>query len=291
MVLCHAAQRTGLPDLQARLLNQTITRNRRAFRDMLSTAMDSESAVPLAVSEETIAMPGEVVGTISGNPPGGGTRRVVRLGSGVRYHDQSLVATKAGNVRKDPGRSKVWIAGNQKRYEPVTEDAVVGIVIEKHADEYRLDIRGTDTAILPALAFEGATKRNKPALAVGSSVYCRIATASKDMDIEASCIAPGSSQSWVSGETLYSELKGGNIVTVSTALARALRNTSSAVLAALETYMRFEVAIGANGRVWVKSDSIQNTIVLCLLIAKADEMPVDKWQAHAKQVLDKFKSA
>ncbi len=42
--------------------------------------------------------------------------------------------------------------------------------------------------LLPHLAFDGATKRNKPNLSVGALVYCRVAVANKDMDSELSCM-------------------------------------------------------------------------------------------------------
>jgi exosome complex component RRP40 len=251
--------------------------------------MTFETAVSLSKTAGTVAIPGDVIGTIDESASESGNRTVVRLGSGVTYVGQCLVATKAGTIAKDPRRSKVWIAGNQKRYEPAVEDAVVAIVIDRHAEEYRLDIRGTDTAVLSTLAFEGATKRNKPALNIGSALYCRITSATKDMDIEASCVEPGSSRSWVSGETLYGELKGGNLVTVSIALARSLQDKNSRILAELGSRMRFELAVGANGRIWLMSDSVRNTIILCLLVGKADEMSFTDWQGHAKKVLNNFK--
>ena len=47
------------------------------------------------------------------------------------------------------------------QYTPVVDDLVVGVVVDKHTENYRVDIGATHPAQLPALAFEGATKRNK----------------------------------------------------------------------------------------------------------------------------------
>jgi exosome complex component RRP40 len=246
----------------------------------------------MAVEAGYVVLPGDTVGTLENAPTGAaasGKRAVIRLGAGVEQRDRWLMATKAGEVLHDTRRSKVWVSGNQRRYEPVLEEAVIGVVTDRHAEEYRIDIRGTDTAMLPALAFEGATKRNKPSLVVGSSVYSRITLASKDMECEASCVEPGSSRSWVSGETLYGELKGGNVVDVSLRLSRELQADNSAVLSRLGAAVPFESAVGANGRVWIKSGSTRSNVLLCLLVSKADELPLDKWNEHVTRVLAQFR--
>lgn len=48
------------------------------------------------------------------------------------------------------------------------EEAVIGIIVEKHGENYVVDIGAPFSASLPVLAFEGATRRNRPNL----QVYC-----------------------------------------------------------------------------------------------------------------------
>jgi exosome complex component RRP40 len=264
------------------------------------------SAVTFVPSAGAIVVPGDVVATLADvpSPPAAGAggranpSNLVRLGTGVAVADApsssstvtTVIATKAGAARFDARRSKVWIDGNQRRrYDPVVGDAVVAIVTDRHAEEYRVDMAATDTATLPALGFEGATKRNKPALVVGSSVYCRITRASRHMECEASCVEPGSSRSWVTGETLYGELKGGNLVDVSLALAARLAAADSPILGTLGASIPFESAVGANGRVWIKSSSTRSTVLLCLLVAKADTLALDAWRQHVSRVLSQYK--
>jgi exosome complex component RRP40 len=43
---------------------------------------------------------------------------------------------------------------------------VIGIITHRHADGYRVDIGSAHSASLDALAFEGASKRNRPNLKV-----------------------------------------------------------------------------------------------------------------------------
>jgi exosome complex component RRP40 len=47
----------------------------------------------------------------------------------------------------------------------------LGTIIARHAEGYRVDIGSAQMAQLDALAFEGATKRSKPNLKVGSLSY------------------------------------------------------------------------------------------------------------------------
>jgi len=52
------------------------------------------------------------------------------------------------------------------QYVANADDMVVGTVIDKSGEHYRLDIGASHYARLGALAFEGATKRNKPNIPV-----------------------------------------------------------------------------------------------------------------------------
>lgn len=45
---------------------------------------------------------------------------------------------------------------------PVKGDQVIGIVTARAGDVFRLDVGGSEQASLSYLAFEGATKRNRP---------------------------------------------------------------------------------------------------------------------------------
>ena len=47
----------------------------------------------------------------------------------------------------------------------------MGVVTAKAGDIFRVDIGGSDQACLPYLAFEGATKRNRPDIKVCLVIY------------------------------------------------------------------------------------------------------------------------
>jgi exosome complex component RRP40 len=65
---------------------------------------------------------------------------------------------------------------------------VVGICIDRFYDSNSIDIGGPFPAVLPALAFEGATRRNRPNLNVGDLVYARVVSAPRDADPEIVCM-------------------------------------------------------------------------------------------------------
>ena len=87
-------------------------------------------------------------------------------------------------------------------------------------EAYKVALHGTQAAQLPQLAFDGASKRNKPALVSGDVVFCRVVTATPFCEPELSCaVASGPAKDWVTGESLYGQLKGGLLTPCSIQLA------------------------------------------------------------------------
>jgi exosome complex component RRP40 len=70
----------------------------------------------------------------------------------------------------------------------VRNEYVIGIVVSKSSETIKVDIGSSEYASLSWLAFENATKRNKPNVEIADLVYCRVLTGSKDMEPELVCI-------------------------------------------------------------------------------------------------------
>ena len=108
-----------------------------------------------------------------------------------------------------------------------------------------MNINGPRKATLNVLAFDGASKRNKPDLAVGALVYARVESTDKDLEAELTCKAPEGSankKDWVSGEAEYGELKGGGTtLRCSLGLSRSLMADDCPVLTALGSAVPFEI--------------------------------------------------
>eukprot|EP01006_Ploeotia_vitrea_P040541 TRINITY_DN66434_c11_g1_i1.p1 TRINITY_DN66434_c11_g1~~TRINITY_DN66434_c11_g1_i1.p1 ORF type:complete len:328 (+),score=150.82 TRINITY_DN66434_c11_g1_i1:45-1028(+) len=198
-----------------------------------------------------------------------------RIGAGVVRNASELMATRCGVLRRDKiggATRKVWVDATMRRYMPQVDDMVVGTVLERHKESYVLDIGSSHPARLPTLAFEGATKRNKPNIEVGSLVYARVEAANKDMEPELTCISPHIKKDWVTGESMFGELHGGYLFKCSLSLAHKLLDDECWVLQCLGSYMPFELAIGMNGRVWLNAETPLHIVIASNAILNSENM-------------------
>ena len=131
------------------------------------------------------------------------------------------------------------------------------------------------------LSLHWQTQDKAAYLAVGTLVYARVELASKHMDTELTCMADsGIKKDWMTGEAQFGKLVGGTTFECSHELARSLLQEDCPVLIALARYIKFEIAIGYNGWVWIDSQSPQHSIVVanaCLnseFMKKSDILPM-----------------
>lgn len=196
-------------------------------------------------------MPSDILDFLSVQDP---SNKVV-LGPGLRRETESIVASKSGVLRhRQP--NIYWLETHQKRYVPTRNDDVMGLVTSKAGDFFKVDIGASEQASLSYLAFEGATKRNRPRVVVGDVVYARLAVADYYMEPELVCVdSLGKSKG-------LGVLPEGFMFSVSLECARKLRTPEweNALYQRLGEYAPFEIAVGMNGRVWLKSKSTQQTV-------------------------------
>eukprot|EP00466_Bigelowiella_natans_P013948 jgi/Bigna1/89516/estExt_fgenesh1_pg.C_500116 len=193
-----------------------------------------------------------------------------RLGNGVvQNEDEKAVASRYGIVKRS-NNNRVWIDSYRKRYIASVGDWVLGVVTEKHSNDYRVDIGEDQDARLSMLSFEGATKRNRPNLELGSLVYCGVSTANKDMESELTCISPFTKKEWVTGQTLFGLLKGGYVFKCSLRLARSLISPRCHVLRSLGAVLKYELAVGMNGKVWVNASSVEEIVIISKIIVNSE---------------------
>ena len=65
---------------------------------------------------------------------------------------------------------------------------MIGVVTAKSGDFFRVDVGGAEPASLSYLAFEGATKKNRPNVNVGDVVYAKLLSASRHSEPELVCV-------------------------------------------------------------------------------------------------------
>uniref|UniRef100_A0A1B0FIR4 Ribosomal RNA-processing protein 40 n=1 Tax=Glossina morsitans morsitans TaxID=37546 RepID=A0A1B0FIR4_GLOMM len=187
------------------------------------------------------------------------TGKKVILGPGLRrVDDKQVTACKAGKLHfKEP--NTFWVDSYQRRYVPVRSELVIGVVTAKAGDLFRVDIGAPEQASLSYLAFEQATKKNRPDVNVGDLLYARLVVANKDFEPELVCV----NSSGKKGK--LGVLSEGFVFNCSLNLVRLILREDCPLLSALKKEMPFEVAVGMNGRIWIRAKSVKETIAMAFL--------------------------
>ncbi|EAZ63360.1 Exosome complex exonuclease RRP40 (Ribosomal RNA processing protein 40) [Scheffersomyces stipitis CBS 6054] len=178
------------------------------------------------------------------------------IGPGIYKNPQtqSILPTNAGliNIQKSKAGTNqlVYIESNSKRYTPQTNDFVIGIVTGVIGESYKVQLQDFSPAVLLSMmAFPNATKKNRPNLKIGQAVYARVSEAIPEIETELECIDPTTGKE--GGFGLLDE--SGYIFEVNLNFARELLfNANSIFLEKLASKCKFEIAVGINGKVWIK---------------------------------------
>jgi exosome complex component RRP40 len=117
---------------------------------------------------------------------------------------------------------------------------------------------------------------------IGTLVYARVSISTRDMEPELECFDASTGKA-----EGFGELKGGLIIGCTLQLCRQfvakhtlrtmktnpesrLLNPKYPVLSALSAHIPFELAIGLNGRIWLKAPNVNQTIALKRIIESVD---------------------
>ncbi|XP_039753009.1 exosome complex component RRP40 [Pararge aegeria] len=215
----------------------------------------------MKVSIGDVVLPGDYFDEISTD---NAKSRVV-IGPGLRKEEDHVYITKAGVLKKKNPHT-YWIDSYQKRYVPSRGENVIGIVSQKAGDIFRVDIGGSTTAALSYLSFEGATKKNRPEVQVGDIIYAKLVIASKDMEPELVCIDS------FGHKGRLGVLTDGFVFKCSINLIRKILSPQCPLLESLKNEWPFELAAGMNGRIWIKANSMKETIALGNAVLGAEFM-------------------
>lgn len=201
-------------------------------------------------------------------------------GPGLRRNGDDVVVCKSGVLRhKNP--NLYWVDSQQRRYVPVKGESVIGIVTTKSGDVFKVDVGGSEQASLSYLAFEGATKRNRPNVQVGDLVYAQFLIANKDMEPELVCI---DSSGRANGLGVFGA--GGLLFKGSLGLVRRLLMPQNEILKDLEKLYPCELVLGMNGRLWVRAATVQKTLIVANLLESSENMSAQQRRTLFKRVAD-----
>ena len=143
---------------------------RASFTQQSTVMAEGEPRVATSLAVGSTVLPGDDVTaavTVAGDQ--------LRLGGGLIQRGDCVFASKAG-VLAHRAPNRFFLLCDNRRYVPATGDTIVGVVVDKLSESYRVQLHGTTTALLPVLAFDGATKRNKPNLEVRSASRCALSS-------------------------------------------------------------------------------------------------------------------
>lgn len=256
------------------------------------------------VEEWIVVLPGDnVTKHVRPSANDSSSNGIPKLGPGIRHDDitDEFVATVAGRlVSRQRGNHFVYfIQSAAPRYRPVLQDRVIGIIEDRMGsdgsggDIFRVNIGASHPAQLSNIAFEGATKRNKPALSQGQLLYARIdhLPAAGLLDPVLSCMLGPHDEGiprkdFMTAEGCYGPLTGGTVCRISSGLARELLHPDNLVLHELSRGLAaFEVAVGVNGFLWIHSALPEYTILIQNAVQNSAVMTEEQVRAMVKSLV------
>jgi hypothetical protein len=87
----------------------------------------------------------------------------IHIGSGIIQNGNELISVRPGRLLNPNQSTKFSLLSLQKRYVPLQNDLVIGIVTARLSELFRVDIGAQTLAVLPVLSgFDSSTKKNRP---------------------------------------------------------------------------------------------------------------------------------
>eukprot|EP00917_Polyrhabdina_sp_WS-2016_P013052 GHVP01028724.1.p1 GENE.GHVP01028724.1~~GHVP01028724.1.p1 ORF type:complete len:216 (-),score=29.15 GHVP01028724.1:12-659(-) len=174
---------------------------------------------------------------------GTGILRIKRSNDFGNVPSVDLVSTIRGELSfQKPNRFHIR---PERIYIPRVGDCVIGLIIGSYSDNYKVDIGSPKVATLSYFSFEDASKRKKPKIKIGALVYVNIIESDRDLEVEVSCV----DENGKTGE--YGELVDGMLIRLYPGKVRRIIENNK--LEEVGEKCSFEVAIGLNGRIWIKA--------------------------------------
>lgn len=162
----------------------------------------------------------------------------------------------------------------------VKGETIIGVVVQKTGDIYRVDIGSKEPAALPYLSFEGATKKNRPNVNVGDLVFAKLLVADKDFESELICMDS------IGKKQRLGVLCDGFVFNCGVSLTRKLRNNEYPLIQLIQKHIQvpFEIAVGMNGRIWVRTSKENDTVAVANAIFEAQNKNFNELQSMMSNV-------
>lgn len=186
-----------------------------------------------------------------------------------------------------------------KYYNPKNDDMIIGTILQKTMEQYKLDINSYSQAILGTSEFEGASKKTKPNLKVGDTVFCKVLKVNKFDSPLLTCIS-GDGKSWSSGEAFFGALTEGHIYKIPLNLVNIYFYFGEVLFNRIEDAIEYEYNLGHNGVMRIHCEdktqipkikliiSSWGKMILKLMSKGASITKENSWNSSLEKMLNKF---
>ena len=205
---------------------------------------------------DEFVLPGDTVALSTLPSPLDSSSSIV-LGPGLHYDKDTsaFISHACGHIR-EPTSLTYYVDGHRPCASSLsTGDLVVGIVVRRQLESLLVDIGYNELASLSLYDFEGSTKRTKPNVDRGDVIYGRL-------KIDGECqpqIVCVNEDGKADGMGVLND--DGYLFDLSVDIANDLIGQDN-LLKDLGNEIPYEIAIGANGRIWIKAKTTRQMIAL-----------------------------
>ncbi|XP_044730744.1 exosome complex component RRP40 [Chrysoperla carnea] len=233
----------------------------------------------MKVKNEDIVIPGDIINEDCLKID---KKMKIIIGPGLKKVGNEIFITNSGILRKK-NPNTFWVDFYQRRYVPAKGESILGVVTNKSSEALKLDIGASEQASLSFLAFEGASKKYKPEVAVGDVIYGRLLAAGSDVEPELVCI----DHNFKSDR--FGVLKDGFIFNCSLNVVYKILNSSCPLLQLLGKEIKHEIVVGLNGKVWVKANNCEDTLAIANAVLKCEFLSNSEIRTMCNEVLNCLK--
>lgn len=144
-----------------------------------------------------------------------------------------------------------------KYYSPKIDDLIIGTIINKAQEQYKVDISSYSSAILGTSEFEGASKKTKPNLKVGDLIFAKVLKANKFDSPLLTCIS-GDGKNWSSGEAFFGVINAGHVFRLPLNTVNLYFYKGEKLFSRINDAVEFEYNLGHNGNIVINTHDITN---------------------------------
>jgi exosome complex component RRP40 len=218
---------------------------------------------------DEFVLPGDTI-ALSSLPSPLDSSSSVTLGPGLHYDKDTGAFTShaCGHIR-EPSPLTYYVDGHRPGASSLsTGDLVLGIVVRRQLESLLVDIGYNELASLSLYDFEGSTKRTKPNVDRGDVIYGRLKI-DGECQPQITCVTDDGR---ADGMGVLHE--NGYLFDIPIDFANDLIDRDN-LLRELGNEIPYEIAIGANGRVWVKATTTRTMIALRKVLLERAKNKID----------------